>query len=512
MGRKIVMGIDGGTGGIRVGLYDLQGHELGFASTEYKTYHQHPGWAEQDPMDWWRSLAASIKKVTRVCSIQKGDILAMSLDTTSCSVLLSKNDGTPIRNSLIWMDVRASREAEFISNCGDEALKFNGYGKASAEWMPSKALWLKRNEPENYAQAEKVCEYTDWIMYKLTGIWTGNDCNMAVRWYYDGPAGGFPTSFYEKIGLGDVLEKFPQDVRHIGDCVSTLTEEAAEFLGLDKNIIVGQGGIDAYIGNIGLGVVKPGRIAVITGSSHLIMGFTDKPAYSKGIFGPFPNAVITGLWVAEGGQTSSGSIIEWFRKHFCRDLDLDPENKGIDAYGYLTPDAEKIPPGSEGLLVLDYWQGNRTPFTDSEVRGMIYGLSLNHTRTHVFRAIMEGIAFGTENVFASFRENGYPVNEVYMGGGTTRSDLFMQIHADVSNVIINVPENPQVPCVGSAVLAAVAAGEYKSIEDAAENMVRFNKRILPNQENHEIYARIFAQYKKAYPQFGSWMQETSRLS
>jgi len=377
--------------------------------------------------------------------------------------------------------------------------------------MPSKALWLKRNEPENYKKADKVCEYTDWMMYKLTGIWTGNDCNMSVRWYYNGPEGGFPVSLYKKIGLGDVLEKFPKDIKHIGDKISTLTSESAEFLGLNKSTIVGQGGIDAYIGNIGLGVVRPGRIALITGSSHLIMGFTDKPKYSKGIFGPFPDCVIKGLWVAEGGQTSSGSIIEWYKNNYCKDLDLKGEKEGNDAYSYLTPEAEKLAPGAEGLLVLDYWQGNRTPYTDPDVKGMIYGLSLNHTRAHVFRALMEGIAFGTENVFESFRENGYPVDEIYMGGGSTNSDLFMQIHADVSNVVINVPENQQVPCVGSAILAAVAAGEYNSIEEAADNMVRYNKKIMPNPENHAKYKKLFAQYRKAYNQFGDWMRDTSNL-
>jgi len=511
MKQKYVLGIDGGTGGIRVGIFDLCGHEIGFSSTAYKTYHEHPGWAEQNPMDWWNCLAQSVKKALSDSSIDKDDIVSLSIDTTCCSVLLSSNDGIPLRNSLIWMDVRASKEAEIISNCGDDALKFNGYGKASAEWMPCKALWLKINEPDNYAKADKVCEYQDWMIYKLTGVWAGAISNMTCRWYYNVKEGGFPRSFYKKIGLEDVLDKFPQNIYYMGDKISTLTLEAAEFLGLNPNTVVGQGGPDAYVGNIGLGVVRPGRIALITGSSHLIMGSTATTKYAKGIFGPFPDSIIRGFGVVEGGQTSSGSIIEWFKNHYCKDLDIEGKSEGKDAYSYLTPEAEKLPPGAEGLLALDYWQGNRTPYTDPVVRGMIYGLSLHHTRAHVFRALMESIAFGTENVFSSFRDNGFPVEEVYMGGGTTNSELFMQIHADVSNVVINVPENPQVPCVGCAVLAAVAVGEYDSIEEATAKMVRFNKRIVPNKDKHEIYKKIFTQYKKAYLQFGDWMRETSNL-
>ncbi len=509
MGKQYVLGFDGGTGGMRVGIYDLEGNEIVFAATEYPTHHPHPGWAEQSPADWWNCLGQSVRKALATSGIRKEEIVALSYDLTCCSVLLCMNDGTPLRNSLIWMDVRAADEAAFIGSTGDDALKFNGYGKVSAEWMPCKALWLKKHEPENYHKAEKLCEYADWITFKLTGKWLGNVDNMAVRWYYDVPNGGFPKGFYEKIGLGDALEKFPQEVRYLGDNIGTLTKEAAEHLGLSENTIVGQGGIDAYIGNFGLGVIKPGKVALITGSSHLIMGVTDVYKYTReGVFGPFPDAIIKGSGIVEGGQTSSGSIVSWFKRYFCKDLDLQPEG----AYAILNREAAKIAPGSDGLLVLDWWQGNRTPYTDPNVRGMIYGLSLGHTQAHIFRAIMEGVAYGTENVFQSFRRAGFPVTEVYMGGGTTNSELFMQIHADVSNVVVNVPKNPQSPTLGSAILAAVAAGLFPNFDQAVASMVQYSKRIEPIAANHEIYKQYFAQYQKAYDTFGSWMAETSALN
>ncbi|HIY08672.1 MAG TPA: xylulose kinase [Firmicutes bacterium] len=509
MKQKYVMGFDSGTGGMRVGIYDMEGHEIVFASTEYPTRHEHPGWAEQSPADWWNCLAASTHKALELSGIDKEDIIALSYDVTCCSVMLCMNDGTPLRDCLIWMDVRAAEEAAFIASTKHPILKFNGYGNVSAEWMPCKALWLKKHEPENYNKAEKVCECADWITYKLTGRWTANLSNIAVRWYYDAPNGGFPVDFYEQIGLGDVLAKFPQEITHLGDNLGTLTPEAAEFLGLSPNTIVGQGGVDAYIGNFGLGVVKPGKVALITGSSHLIMGLTDQYTYSKnGIFGPFPDCIRKGYGVVEGGQTSSGSIVSWFKRNFCKDLEDQPGG----AYGVLNREAAKLEPGSDGLLVLDWWQGNRTPYTDPSVRGTIYGLSLGHTQAHLFRAIMEGVAYGTENVFQSFRKAGFPVNEICMGGGTTNSDLFMQIHADVSNVVVNVPENPQSCTLGSAILATLAAGIYKDPDEAVAHMVRYAKSIKPIPENHEKYKKIFAQYQKAYDEWGSWMRETSALN
>ncbi len=507
--NKYVLGFDGGTGGMRVGIFDMEGREKVFATTEYETRHPHPGWAEQTPSDWWNGLRESIRKALDKSGIDKEDIVALSYDVTCCSVMLCMKDGTPLRDCLIWMDVRSSEEAKLISETGDPALKFNCFGNVSAEWMPCKALWLKKNEPENYKRAEVLCEYADWMTYMLTGRWTANLNNISARWYYDSENGGFPRSLYAAVGLEDALDKFPQDIRMLGDRLGTLTKAAASFLGLSENTIVAQGGVDAYVGNIGLGVIEPGKIALITGSSHLILGFTDKYNYDKqGVFGPYPDNLVKGTGLVEGGQTSSGSIVSWFKNNFCKDMDMSGEG----AYTVLNREAAKIAPGSDGLLVLDWWQGNRTPYTDPNLRGMIYGLSLGHTQAHLFRAIMEGVAYGTENVFRSFRDAGYPVNEIYMGGGTTNSDLFMQIHADVSNVVVNVPENPQSPTLGSAILAAVAAGWYTDLKSAVNAMVRYAKRIMPNAEVHAKYVPYFEQYRKAYGELGGWMHDTTALN
>lgn len=506
MANQYVIGYDGGTGGVRAGIYDLKGNELAFASMEYETIHKNSGWAEQRPSDWWEGFALTTRQAMQKAGITKEDIVAMSYDVTCSSVILCMNDGMPLRNSLIWMDVRAAEEAKYIASTGNNALRFNGFGNVSAEWMPCKALWLKKNERENYDNADRVCEYADWITYKLTGKWTANLSNISARWYYDAPNGGFPRDFYEQIGLGDVLKKFPQEITHLGDKLGTLTPEAAAHLGLSPHTIVGQGGVDAWIGNIGLGVIGMGSVALITGSSYLITCLTDTYEYKKGgYFGPYPDTIVRGLGLVEGGQTSSGSILTWFKRNLCKDLEGQQES----AYKILDRAADAIPPGSDGLLVLDWWQGNRTPYTDPNVRGMIYGLSPGHTQGHIFRAIMEGVAYGTENVFDTFRRAGYPVHEICMGGGTTHSDVFVQIHADVSNVVVNVPKNPQSPTLGSAILATVAAGLYETLEEAVSNMVQYAKRVEPNAANHEKYKKIFAQYQKAYGACGEWMRETT---
>ncbi len=507
--NQYVMGIDGGTGGMRVGIYDIDGNEIAYSTTEYETRHQQPGWAEQSPADWWHCLGQSSKEAVARSGIQKEDIVALSYDATCSSIVLCKKDGTPLRDCLIWMDVRAAKEAQMIGETKHPALKFNDFGNASAEWMPCKALWLKENEPENYDGADLLCEYADWLTFQLTGKWTSNLSNIAIRWYYDNENGGYPQDFFAEIGLEDVTDKFPKTITYLGDKLGTLTPQAAEHLGLCENTIVGQGGVDAAVANFGMGVVKPGQVGLITGSSHMLMAMTDQYEYKKaGVFGPYPDCIRRGVGMIEGGQVSSGSIVNWYKKNFCKDLDITDGN----AYATLNEVAGKIKPGSDGLMVLDWWQGNRTPYNDPDIRGTIYGLSLLHTQGHLFRAIMEGVAYGTQNIFSSFRKRGIDAHEVCMGGGTTNSDLFMQIHADVSGVVINVPENSQSCTLGSAILAAVAGGIYDDFDTAVKNMVRYKKRIAPNKENHEIYKKLFVQYQKAYEELGGWMKQTTEIT
>ncbi|MFD1450741.1 MULTISPECIES: FGGY-family carbohydrate kinase [Oceanobacillus] len=511
MKRELVIGVDGGTESVRVGIFDLKGNEVGEGITPYKTYYPKPGWAEQDPNDWWASLAESIKKAMKDANASKDEIISIGLDTTCSSVVFCKKDGTPVRKAVIWMDIRSSEEAEKMAATGHEALKYNGFGNVSAEWMPSKVLWVKNHEPQNYHETEKIMDYVDWYTFMMTGRNTGSASTTTLRWYYDQDNGGVPEDFYKTIGLEDIFDKLPEEIKYLGEYIGGLTPYAAEHLGLAEGTPVGQGGVDCLNGMIGLGVTKPGKLALITGSSHCNLAFTDKSIHKEGIFGTYPGVVFPGMKLAEGGQASSGSVIKWFKTHFGIDIEEQAKQEGISVYDILNKEAAELPPGSEGLLVLEYWQGNRTPYVDANVRGFISGLTLKHTRAHIYRAIMEAIAYGTELNIKNFKENGIPVEELYLAGGATNSDLYLQIHADVSNLPINVPESNQVACLGSAIMAAVTAGAYANADEAVSHMVRYKKRIEPNPENHEIYKLYSEQYQKAYPQFKEWMHATSKL-
>ncbi|MGI9047832.1 MAG: FGGY family carbohydrate kinase, partial [Rubrobacteraceae bacterium] len=345
------MGIDGGTESVRVGIFDREGTPIAFAGETYALKHPRPGWAEQDPDEWWSCLVAATRKVMDESGVSPEEISGISLDTTASTVLAMDEKDRHMRQAILWMDVRASDQARRIQETGDSALKYNGYGAVSAEWLPSKALWLKENEPDTYKNAKRICEYQDWMTHKLTGEWTASINVASAKWYHDRNTGGFPESLYESVGLEDVFEQLPPRVLDLGEAAGSLHREASEELGLKAGTPVAEGGIDAFVAMVGLGVVDPGKIALITGSSHVILGQVAAPIHGQGFFGAFTDCVVPGQYTVEGGQVSTGSIVAWFKNRFAKGATEEARRCGVDVYEVLNEWADEVPPGSEGLVL-----------------------------------------------------------------------------------------------------------------------------------------------------------------
>jgi ribulose kinase len=443
-----LMGIDFGTESVRVGIFDSEGAPVIFRGVEYETRHPRPGWAEQDPDEWWSCLVASSRGAVEASGLSPEEIAGISVDATGSTVLAMDEGDGHMRPAIMWMDVRAADQARRLGETGDPALRYNGYGAVSAEWMPPKALWLKENEPEIYGGARRICDCGDWLVHRLTGTWAASVNTASTKWYYDRDRGGYPETLYGAVGLEDVLGKFPQEMLDPGGLAGELGPVAAEEMGLEAGTPVAQGGVDAFVGALGLGVVEPGRMALITGSSHVMIGQAAEPIHGEGLFGAFTDALIQGQYTVEGGQASTGSVVAWFKNRFAGEAVAEAKRRGVDPYDVLNEMAGEVPVGSDGLVVLDYFQGNRTPYTDPLARGMMWGLSLSHGPGHVFRAILEGICYGTEHVFRTMREHGFEPKETVAAGGPTRSELWMQMHADVSNLPSPSPAWARAPCLG----------------------------------------------------------------
>jgi len=499
-----VLCLDGGTESVRAGIFDRRGSLLSASTCAYLTQFPKPGWAEQNPADWWTAAVQAVKDCLAASPVRSEDIRGIALDATTCTLLALGADLQPLRPAFLWMDVRAAAQAEriFAAAQPHPALAYSPAG-CNAEWMVCKALWLEENEPELYDRTAYFIEYTDWLVYQFTGKLALNLNTATQRWYYNRRTWKFPVSLYEQLGLPDLIGKIPQEVIPAGLAVGTLLPEVARLLGLCETTVVYQGGGDAFIGLLGLNVTRPGKIGLITGSSNVLAGFVTEEFHAPSLYGAFPDAVIPGLFLVEGGQSSTGSNLAWFKRTFSREL---PEG---EAYRILDHEAAAVPPGASGLVALDYFQGNRTPYTDSKARGALWGLSLSSSRGQVFRALMESIAFGSRLILESLAENGSPVNQIYACGGATHSDLFMQIYADICGIPISVVKVADAPLVGDAVLAFTGMGVYADLAEAAEAMVRFDRHYRPNAELGQEYQFYFELYKDTYHQLKGLMHRLS---
>lgn len=504
-----VLGIDAGTEALKAGIFDAGGNLIASGSRNYITHFPRPGWAEQDPNDWWQALVGAVQDCVQAAPINPAQIAGICAAATTCTLVPIKANGSALRRALLWMDVRATDQAERIFASGHDALRYSLAG-VSAEWMPAKALWLKEKEPEVYQEADYFIEYADWIAYRLTGRIVLNINTITQRWYYHTPSGGWPLDFFEQIGLGGIEARFPRDILRVGEPVGTLSPEAAWQLGLPAKIPVAMGGGDAFVGLLGLGVVAPGDLGVVMGSSNVLSGLSQEAVHVPGIFGSFPDAVIPGLNLVEGGQVSTGSILSWFKRSFAGDLAEAAQKQGLSVYRLLDAEAQAIPVGSEGLIVLDYFQGNRTPYTDSLARGVVMGLSLRANRAHIFRAIMEGIAYGTKDILDTFARNNCVVSRVIACGGATRSPLFMQIYADVAGLPIYITRMTEASLLSAGVAAATGAGLYPSLADASRAMVQITGEYQPDAERHREYQFFVEKYRETYQQLKHVMHDVTR--
>jgi len=486
-----VLAADGGTESLRARVYDLDGACLGSVAVPYETRFSPGARAEQDPEDWWRALARATRGAVAEAGIAPADIEAMAFATTSCTVVALDENGRALRPAIIWMDVRAHEEADAVLATGDPRLKLNGagHGPVSAEWMIPKALWLKRHERAVYDAAHTICEYQDFLVRRLTGERVASLDNAGLRWHYENRDGGFATGILAALDMAELAGKWPARVLAPGEVVGTLTPEAAEALGLPRSVKVAQGGADALIGMIGLGVARPGQLALITGSSHLQFGVTEHEIHAPGMWGAYPDIVYPGRYVVEGGQTSTGSIVNWLGRLTGGTLDLEAMNARAAA----------LEPGADGLIVQDHFQGNRTPYTDPLSRGAIVGLTLAHEPHHIFRATMEGIGFGTRAILDAFRAAGYAGTEITAGGGATASALWMQIHADTAGLPVRIPAAPDAPSTGSAILAAYGAGHFASLDEGIAAMVKPGRLIEPRPRESALYEDIYQRYLALYP-------------
>jgi ribulose kinase len=411
----------------------------------------------------------------------------------------------------MWMDTRAQKEVEEITALRHPAV-VNASGLVSAEWMLPKALWLKHNEPRIWEHTDKLMEGFDYLIYVLSDRYVTATGTAVCKRNWSRANGGWPVDLFNKVGLSDFVEKNASAVVFPSEVAAVMSEKGARELGLHQGIALSNCGPDGYAAMAGMNALTKETFGLIIGSSTVHLLPTEGPVRVSGMWGPWCDILMPDQWLIEGGQLATGSILRWFVEQFAPDAAHEAERRGLSAYQWLDCQAAAISPGSDGLVLLDYWKGNRTPYNDASATGAIWGFTLNHTRGHVFRAILEGTAYGAAHTLSNLRGCGLSPDRIVASGGGARSKLWLQIHADACGLPVQVPHLFCAPAVGAAVNASVAAGVYDSVVEAAGQMVKLEPPIDPHPETHEIYNEYLQHYVATYKELRDHMRAIALLN
>ena len=492
---SVHVGLDVGTGGARAVAVDEAGSVVAEASSEYPLHSPRPGWTEQDPADWWDGAKAALG---RVASEAGGDVAGVGLTgQMHGSVFLDASDGV-IRPALLWNDQRTGRQCGQITRAvGAERLIQLAGNPALTGFQAPKVLWLRDEEPENFARLSRVLLPKDYVRLRLTGEYATDVSDASGTLFLDVKAREWSG---EILGALEVPGDHMPEVYEGPEATGTLRREAAEELGLPPGIPVAAGGGDNAAAAVGTGIVAPGIVSSSVGTSGVLFahtnGFDPDPS---GRLHAFCHAV-PGAYHLMAVTLSAGGSLSWWRDALGGDFD--------DMVGA----ASEIPPGSEGLVFLPYLSGERTPHLDPGARGAFVGLTARHGVPHMTRAVMEGVAFSLREGLEIMRGLGVPIEDVRATGGGARSALWRSLQADVYGEPVRRTAADEGPAYGAALLAGVAAGTYGDVGEAS-SVVRVREEVTePDPERVRTYEDYYGVYRSLYPATRDAMSRLTELA
>jgi ribulose kinase len=484
----IVLAVDLGTEGARVGAFDADGAALGSVHRPYRTRFPRPGWAEQDPDDWWAAVVHATRTLlaTEPCRAA-GPVVALACATTASTVAVLDEAGRALRPAILWMDCRASAQSDETAGLAGShpVLAWSG-GSDAAEWLLPKAMWLKEHEPELYARAARVVEAIDYLTFRLTGRWTGSQMNAVCKYNYDALAGRYPVELYAALDVADLVEKLPDTIVQVGGLAGPLTAEAAEALGVAAGAPVAVGGIDAHVSLLACGGSSAGLVSLVCGTSSAVVAEVDEPTRTTEVWGPYPDALRTSKWLVEGGQVTSGSVLTW-----AGEVLMGVTREDLPA---LVRGAAAVEPGAHGLRALDTFMGNRTPYRDARLRGAVVGLTLGTTREELYRATVEAVACGTRGVLDSFARAGVACDRLVFSGGIEKNPLWQQVTVDVLGREAEIVTGDNLTLRACAVIAATGAGHVRSLDEGAALYAPRTRTLVPDPGRHAIYRQTYDDY------------------
>lgn len=529
--RTLYVGLDVGTGSARAGVFNSEGHMLASETHPIEMWKPEVDFAEQSSEDIWQAVCRAVRGAVNEAAINPEQVEGIGFDAT-CSMVIVDEEGDPVtvsrsgdpeRNVIVWMDHRATEEATSINATGHEVLDYVG-GQVSPEMQSPKLLWLKKHLPDSWERAAHFFGLPDYLVYRATGKTTRSLCSTVCKWTYLGHKAdetrgrygteGWADDFWKAIDLEELVDEYyhriGREIRPLGKPVGDgLTPVAAENLGLEPGTAVSVSAIDAHAGGIGLLGSSPDergtnghldrRLALIGGTSSCHMAVSEEPRFIDGVWGPYYSAMVPDMWLTEGGQSATGALIDHiiFSHARAEELEEKEEKTGKTVYELLNEKVEELSQPLEfpaqltrEMHVLPYFHGNRSPRADASLRGMISGLRLSDSVDELARlylATIQAVAYGTRHIIQAMNQEGYQINTIIATGGGTKNPLFLREHADATGCKIVLPEEPEAVLLGSAMLGAVAAGRYDSVQEAMEVMSGIGGVIEPAKGEVETY-------------------------
>ncbi len=544
MSRKYVIGLDFGTESGRALLVAVDnGEELGAAVLAYADgvidkalpgtgEALPPDWALQNPADYIEVLETVIPQVLREAGVDGKDVIGIGVDFTACTLMPIDHVGTALSMKpewaankhawpKLWKHHGAQRQADRINAVaierGGEFLPRYG-GKVNSEWLFPKALQVLEEAPEVYAATDQFVEAGDWIVFLLTGVMRRNACAAGYKACWDE---GFPSPEFWRAVNPDfehiVKDRVRGVVRPTGERAGGLKPGMAARLGLSPGIAVAVPSIDAHVAVPGSTVTGPGQMVMIMGTSLCHMVCDTQKHLIEGLSGVVKDGILPGYYGYEAGQAAVGDIFAWFVNNCVPGSALDAAKaEGLDIHAYLGREAAKLAVGESGVLCLDWWNGNRSILVDSELSGLMVGMTLGTTPAEMYRAVLESTAFGTYKIIQQCEAGGCSIHELYACVGMPgKNPLLMQIFADVTGREIKVAASDQTVALGSAMFATVAAGApeggHATIADAALKMARLRDTVFrPDPANHQRYATLYTEYERLHDIFGRGTVDTMK--
>lgn len=507
---KYVIGIDLGTSGVKVVLFDEFGSILSNSSREYPLYQPVNGWAEQQPEEWWTATLESLRETITKSNILKKDIVGLGISGQMHGLVMLDEQGKVLRPAIIWCDQRTSIECEEITNIiGKDRLIEITANPALPGFTASKIMWVKKHEPEIFSRCKHILLPKDYIRYRLSGDFATEMSDASGMQLLD---------VKNRCWSEDVLDKLDIDKEKLcklyesPEITGYISKDVAEITGLSENTIIVGGAGDNAAAAVGTGVVKQGMAFTTIGTSGVVYAHTDKPIIdAKGRVHTFCCAV-PNAWHVMGVTQGAGLSLQWLKNNICISEINEAKKNNKSVYQIMDAEAGKIPLGSEKLIYLPYLMGERTPHLDSNARGVFFGLSALHTRAHLIRSVMEGVTYSLYDCMLILEEMNVLPDVMLATGGGGKSPFWRQMLSDTFSRPVSKVLSAEAPALGVAILAAVGAGLYSSVEEACSNMIK-NDTCLhqPDAQNTLVYRNYHRIYQSLYASLKDNFIELSKL-